>query len=312
VAIALVLLLGLPCTEARAQSCSFTIDNIDLSPTDILSGSAVNGSSTIHISCNGLLLNTVRVCMSIGAGSGGAVAGARHLLGPSATLNYQLYRDGAGTVWGSNYWGLGGSLPTVDIPLNASGSGSTTVPMFAQLFAAQNTAPIGSYISNFASADTIFDYGYTFLGIVGCNAIPLLPRVGSGTFQVAATVGSICHVSALDLDFGTQGLLTANVDRNGEVSVTCTNGTPYTVSLNGGQAAAPPTARIMKHGVSDQITYGIYRDAARTQPWGETLGTTEAGTGTGVAQTFYTYGRVPPQPATPGGYSDSVIVTVTY
>ncbi len=66
---------------------------------------------------------------------------------------------------------------------------------------------------------------------------------------------------------------------------------------------------------SDGITYGLYKDAARSQLWEDanTPGSTVAGTGTGSAQSATVYGRVSAQ-GTPsaGAYSDTVVVTVTY
>jgi len=65
---------------------------------------------------------------------------------------------------------------------------------------------------------------------------------------------------------------------------------------------------------SANLTYGLYRDAARTLPWGSTVGTnTTSGTGTGVTQTQTVYGRAAAQTTPPPGtYSDSVVVTVGY
>jgi spore coat protein U-like protein len=301
--------LSLPGSAARAQSCTFTIGDVDFGAVDVLSGGQVSLGTSLHISCSGLSLNTVRVCASIGSGSGGAVSGARRLLGSNGTLDYQLYSSGS-TVWGSNYWGLPGAPPTIDVPLNLGGSGSTSVPITVTLFGAQQTAHVGAYQSNFTASDNRFVYGYTFLGIVGCHLIPLLPQLGSTTFKVQAHIDNTCHVTAQDIDFGTRGILSSNVDATGEVSVRCTNGTPYSVGLNGGLAAAPPTARHMTGPAT--ILYGIYRDAARTQAWGSTVGTTMAGNGSGLSQPLTTYGRVPPQAAAPGTYTDSVIATVTY
>jgi len=60
------------------------------------------------------------------------------------------------------------------------------------------------------------------------------------------------------------------------------------------------------------ITYGIYQDPARTQPWGDALGTTLGDTGNGLAH-HITYGRVPPQTTpTPGTYTEAIVVTLTY
>ena len=62
------------------------------------------------------------------------------------------------------------------------------------------------------------------------------------------------------------------------------------------------------------ITYGLYRDTSRTLPWGDTSGTnTLGGTGSGITQSLPVYARIPPQNTpTPGTYSDTIVVTVTY
>ena len=63
------------------------------------------------------------------------------------------------------------------------------------------------------------------------------------------------------------------------------------------------------------MRYGLYKDAERSQPWGDatTPGSTVAGSGNGAAQVLTVYGRVPPQ-STPsaGSYIDTVVVTLTY
>ena len=53
---------------------------------------------------------------------------------------------------------------------------------------------------------------------------------------------------------------------------------------------------------------------ARTQPWGNSSGViTAAGTGSGLAQSLTVYGRVPAQTTpSPGAYTDTVVVTLTY
>lgn len=63
------------------------------------------------------------------------------------------------------------------------------------------------------------------------------------------------------------------------------------------------------------MTYGLYKDAARSQPWGDatTPGSTVAGAGNGLVQQLTVYGRVPPQTTpSPGTYTDTVVVTLTY
>ena len=68
-------------------------------------------------------------------------------------------------------------------------------------------------------------------------------------------------------------------------------------------------------GGGQYITYGLYKDAARSQRWGQAGGEPVTGTGAGVSvpQPLTVYGRVPAQavPA-PGNYADTVTITLTY
>jgi spore coat protein U-like protein len=109
-------------------------------------------------------------------------------------------------------------------------------------------------------------------------------------------------------------VLAANTDAQGTLTIQCNSTLPYTVSLSGGNSGATdPTQRKMVSGAAN-VTYGLYRDAARSLPWGATVGTnTASGTGTGASQSQTVYGRVAPQTTPqPNTYSDSVVVTVGY
>ena len=74
-----------------------------------------------------------------------------------------------------------------------------------------------------------------------------------------------------------------------------------------------PTQRKMTK-AAEFVLYGLYRDSARSLPFGNTIGTnTLAGTGTGLAQSATVYGRIPPQATpSPGTYNDTIVVTLTY
>jgi len=136
----------------------------------------------------------------------------------------------------------------------------------------------------------------------------------SVTFTVTATFPATCSVASTVHNFGSAGVLAAARDGTSTVTATCSSTTPYSIGLNGGTTGATdPTLRKMSKGAA-RITYGLYRDAARTQPWGSTIGTdTAGGTGSGVGQAYTVYGRVPAQ-TTPaaGAYADTIIATVTY
>ena len=138
----------------------------------------------------------------------------------------------------------------------------------------------------------------------------------SSTLGVSMTITAGCSVAAGTIAFGTQSTLSANVDQTGTLQVTCTNTTPYTVGFDAGSFGGSVTTRKMKGGATNTefVNYALYLNAGRTSNWGSTIGTdTLAGTGNGSAQTVTVYGRVPPQSiGSPGGYSDTVAVTVTY
>jgi spore coat protein U-like protein len=126
------------------------------------------------------------------------------------------------------------------------------------------------------------------------------------TFTVQMSITASCTiVSAGTLNFGSSGVLTANVDQSSTIQVQCTNTTPYNIGLDAGTATgATVSTRKMTNGAAT-ISYSLLSNAGRTD--------TVASTGTGASQSFTVYGRVPPQttPA-PATYTDTITVTVTY
>jgi spore coat protein U-like protein len=236
------------------------------------------------------------------------------MLNGASQLNFNLYQDGSFTsVWGSNLWGFAGSYapPTVDVALNGSGNGTASQTVYGQIWAGQQTLPAGLYTSLFSGTQASVAYAYSTVGT--CPTIGS-SHATSASFSVMATNATICSVSASTLNFGSSGVLQSALDATSTITLTCTNAAPYTVSLDGGLSGATnPTQRKMVQ-ASEQITYGLYQDSARTQPWGDSVGTnTAAGTGSGLAQNFTVYGRVPAQNTpSPGTYADTVVVTISY
>jgi len=145
-------------------------------------------------------------------------------------------------------------------------------------------------------------------------------RAGTATssFQTQIIIQASCtivSISPSSLDFGTQGVLAANVNAQLDITVQCTNTTPYNIGLNAGNGAgATVTTRKMTSG-SNTINYSLYKDSSRTTLWGDTGTDRVSSTGTGSPQlpAFTVYGQVPAQstPA-PGTYTDTITVTVTY
>jgi spore coat protein U-like protein len=137
----------------------------------------------------------------------------------------------------------------------------------------------------------------------------------STTFTVSLTIQADCDITANSLNFGTTGLITSNIDQTTTVAVTCSNGTAYQVGLDQGNVSGSAIASRLLGGTgSNTVNFGLYRDSARSQNWGNTAGTdTVSGTGNGTAQSLTVYGRVPTQNApTAGNYSSTITATVTF
>jgi spore coat protein U-like protein len=151
---------------------------------------------------------------------------------------------------------------------------------------------------------------------VGLASTGARAATATSSFTVQVTITASCTiVSTATLNFGgSVGVLTANVDVSTTLQVQCTNTTPYNIGLNAGiGTGATVASRLMTSG-ANTITYSLYKDSGHVTVWGNTVGIdTQAATGTGAAQTYTVYGRIPPQttPA-PATYSDTITVTVTY
>jgi spore coat protein U domain-containing protein, fimbrial subunit CupE1/2/3/6 len=137
----------------------------------------------------------------------------------------------------------------------------------------------------------------------------------TSSFTVQMTVTASCTInSASTLNFGSQGVLAANVDQTSTIQVQCTNTTPYNIGLNAGVGTGATVALRKLTNGANTLNYTLYSDSGRTTIWGNTVGTdTVAASGNGAAQSYTVYGRVPPQstPA-PAAYTDTITVTVTY
>jgi spore coat protein U-like protein len=152
-------------------------------------------------------------------------------------------------------------------------------------------------------------------GLVLLSTAAAFATTVTSNFTVQIVINAQClAATASTLNFGTPGVLSANVDVTSTIQVTCTNTTPYNIGLNAGTGTgATVSNRLMTSGATT-ISYAMYSNPGRTTNWGNTVGTdTVAGTGNGTAQSYTVYGRVPPQttPA-PGTYTDTIMVTVTY
>lgn len=297
--------------QAIAQSCTLSVTPMIFNPIDVTANAQVDATATATVTCSGLPLQLVGVCIDLGPGSGGATdATSRFMVNGAQQLRYGLFSTGM-TPWGSSTWAGGAANPVgFNITLSLGGTGSRSETITGRVYGGQPTAQPLTYTSTFTGLDARIRYGLLSF-LLGCN---LLTSSQTTTFTVTANVPPTCRVTTNLLDFGNAGILGSARDASTGLTPTCTNGTAYQVGLDGGLAGATnPTQRRMSKG-AEFVTYGLYRDAARSLPFGNTSGVnTQAGTGTGLAQTVTIHGRVPSQATpSPGLYTDTIVATVVY
>lgn len=143
-----------------------------------------------------------------------------------------------------------------------------------------------------------------------------LAQTATGDLSVQITITGGCVLDTVtNINFGTHSILNDKIEGSGSISVLCTTGEPYFITLGAGIApGATVNDRRMTSQSGDTIQYQLYQDAPRTKIWGVTQNVNAvAGTGTGSAETIPIYGLVPSQ-TTPraGVYTDTVTVTLNY
>ena len=136
-------------------------------------------------------------------------------------------------------------------------------------------------------------------------------------FNVTATVGASCKISAVDLAFGSYDPSSATpLDQTTTVTVKCTKTTPWEIGLSAGGVGTYIDHREMTGTLLDKLNYNLYTDSGRTAVWGPVgggFGSTVSGTGNGSDQSQIVYGRMPiDQYVTADSYTDIIVATVSY
>jgi spore coat protein U-like protein len=248
-------------------------------------GTAGSVTATITVTCaKGLAYH---IALNAGMASSATVTTRKMTGANSATLAYSLFSDAARTInWGNSTgtnWvtGTGANSPQ-------------TYTIYARLPAGESVAP------------------GTFTDTITASITSSAPST-TAQFSVTATVQPSCLISTTALNFGVYAR--ALVNATSTVTVTCTNSTTFNVGLNAGVgSAATVTSRKITSPASATLKYSLFRNSARTQNWGNTVGTdTVAGTGNGAAQSITAYGQMAAgQSGNPAVYTDTITATVTY
>ena len=150
-------------------------------------------------------------------------------------------------------------------------------------------------------------------------------QAGTATanMTVQITITASCTINTTTLDFGSNpgtALVASAINGSTTVSVTCTNGSPYSIGMDNG-ANVSGSQRRMNSG-TNFLNYNLFVDAARLNAWTTaassstctTANSCYLGTGSGAAQSVNIYGTVPSTGTAPatGVYTDTVTMTITF
>ena len=140
------------------------------------------------------------------------------------------------------------------------------------------------------------------------------------TFTVSATVGDNCVINAGNLALG-EFVGDNNLTAQSDITVRCTVGTIFTISLDDGATGTYAGRRMVSPG-GDSLVYNLYTSGTYGTVWGDgvgggsTVGGVGAGMGIANELTRTVYGRLLASdndgPVEEGAYSDTIVATITY
>ena len=281
-------------TSAQAANqitggCSASSTGIVFPNYDLVNKTQQTSTGTVLVQCTGTGTVSVQVALTTGSGT----CATRTMTSGANSISYNIYTtSGYATVWCDPTTRVSTTFtfshPTIPSTLTNS------VTMYARVPAGQSVS-VGTYSAS-----------------VGALVYWTGGNSATSTFAVTESAPATCSSSVGSLAFGTY----AGASRNAQstLSLTCSSGTAYTIALSTGSNFSGGTRR-MKSAVNQFINYALYSDSARLVPWGTGAsgGSTVGGSGTGSAQSLTIYGTAPAATVpSPGSYSDSVVVTVTY
>ena len=278
---------------------------------DVLANTAVDVTGTVSITCTGTANTAARLCLNLGDPNAEA-GGIRKAANGANRISYEIYSDaGRATRWSSWKTGTGAGREVL-FTLNAAGSYSGSVIMYARVPAGQMSVVAGNPTLTYTEAFTTTAHTHQRVRYVSTGQLCPAMTTGVarwGNMTVSVSVPKKCLITGNTLNFGTVSALSSIIDVSTNLSVSCSNTLAYNIGLGNGLNGTLPTNRKMMQG-ANAVSYSLYRDAARTLNWGSTIGTdTYSSTGTGSAVSVPVYGRVPVQTTPPPQtYTDSVVV----
>lgn len=148
-------------------------------------------------------------------------------------------------------------------------------------------------------------------------AQPALAGTATGQMPVSAQVLENCSVVSTPMAFGAiTDVGASNVDTTATLTLACTANANFEIQLDNGTNPDAGQRRMANVGATEFLAYDIYKDAARSSRWGNTLGSdTVTGTASALGTASVTaYGRIAQgvSKVSAGSYTDTVTITVNF
>lgn len=285
--------------------------------------------ATIHYQCinNDNYTVKVRLCFNIDGGRRFTNIYAPrkmvHSRNNAQTLQLSLLKPD-NTNWGTdNTPNSPSSVGTGVMRIAPNTSESGTIPIRARLVSGQsNTIPTTAsdyYIADFTGGSTSLSWKAERYGTSDPSDCGNILTNNRFSFYVQAHVAPVCEfISADDIDFGTHTAGSTDLKQSGNLTVRCTNGTPYTVGLipsNGNQEGSGEM-KSTNPANTDKVPYRLKKGThTNAHLWGNNpsgSGSALKSTGDGSSQIHTISAEVKNTDYTPGEYKDKVTVDIRY
>lgn len=319
----MLLVLWLPIDNAQAAvNCTASMPTVNLGNITPANAGNANIPATLNYKCDNTYVESRRVyvCLAVDGGNySPTTVLPRYMSTGSSTprLAFTMTLP-EGTLWttrrnlniGSEYKSVlhdipGGGKIDINVPINIS-----LLPSNGNALATP-----GVYTNKFDGGHTAITTDVSPLNGDGSQLDCTKGSQGNGRFifEVQATVIKECKITAApDVNLDSKPATATNIAGNTVIGVTCTNTTPYTISLTPSNNATNGAGTMSgSTGNLDKIPYNL-RIAAGGLLWGNISSNWVVGTGNGTNQTKTVYVDVPSADFKPDIYSDTVTIKVDY
>jgi spore coat protein U-like protein len=163
---------------------------------------------------------------------------------------------------------------------------------------------LSSYFRSIAGGLTLF--------VATATGVPALAQQDTANLNITAQIQATCVVNGGALEFGTY--TPADQDAKpgeGSFSYECTEGTRISLNLGAGQHEAGGSRAMARAGGGGTLTYQLFKDSNRGDPWGLGTGGMIIDDTPGEVTTVDVYGLIEAGQNSPtGNYSDVVQITL--